>query len=404
MTIKIPLARPEDDKTILQLHDLVFDEELRRAKRYWKDPAVAARTLPPPVVLATGAPPSTAGHAAPLDRETLDQWAAPYRGWHYWPDHVIPAEPKIPGYEHFKNTDCPCVYQLSGQTNRWFMSFIAFDGQGYNSFVAESEDLLRWRHPQLAMGFGKEGEFDYGGCVIGAFLYESYGLRAPRILQRRAGQFWTLYGCYPRQGGYELRPGYEGLAASDNGLTWQRAKATPILSVYDADCGLWERSCIYQPWLVEWAGQFYNFYNAAQNDREQTGLAFSTDLLAWRRHPGNPVIPNRPGGYDEAFASDPKVFRDDDHWTMFYFGVGRGGAHIMVAFSRDLRNWTAHPEPLYRAGGHPNGLDQTYAHKISLVYHHATDTFFLYYGAVGDRGRGIGLLTSRPVNQPAAGP
>ena len=143
--------------------------------------------------------------------------------------------------------------------------------------------------------------------------------------------------------------------------------------------------------------RFFNFYNAANGGLEQTGLAFSTNLLDWTRHPGNPVIRNRPGGHDEQFASDPKVFRDGDHWTMFYFGVGRGGAHIMVAFSRDLETWVAHPEPLYKAGGHPGGLDKQYAHKIALVRHPANDTFYLFYCAVGNKGRCIGLLTSRPL-------
>ncbi|MCX6924572.1 MAG: hypothetical protein NT154_15360, partial [Verrucomicrobia bacterium] len=72
-----------------------------------------------------------AAEVSSIDRETLDRWSAPYRGWHYWPDHVIPAEPKIPGHEEFRNTDVPCVYQLPGQRDKWYMSFIAFDGHGY---------------------------------------------------------------------------------------------------------------------------------------------------------------------------------------------------------------------------------------------------------------------------------
>ena len=95
-----------------------------------------------------------------IDRETLDAWAVPYRGWHYYPDHVIPATPNIPGYESFHSTDAPCVYQLPGQPDTWFMSFIAFDGQGYNSFVAESTNLVKWTNPRLAMGFGKPGKVD----------------------------------------------------------------------------------------------------------------------------------------------------------------------------------------------------------------------------------------------------
>jgi hypothetical protein len=335
--------------------------------------------------------------AAAIDQATLDQWSAPFRGWHYWPEHVIASEPKIPGHEDFHSTDCPCVYQIPGHEDRWYMSFIGFNGQGYNSFVAESTDLVRWTNPRLAMGFGPPGEFDHGGRVVGAYLYDSYDLAAPRLLKRHNGTFWTLYGCYPRQGGYELRPGYEGVAVSDDGLVWRRAQDRPILAVEDSDCAEWERDCIYQPWLVEHRGRFFNFYNAAQAGVEQTGLAFSTDLLHWMRYPANPVIPIRPGGYDEVFASDPKVFRDGDHWTMIYFGVGRGGAHIMIAFSRDLVHWVAHPEPLYRAGGHPGGLDQTYAHKISLVYRPDNDTYYLHYCAVGVQGRGIGLLTSKPL-------
>ncbi len=339
--------------------------------------------------------------AAPLDRATLDIWSAPYRGWHYYPEPIIPSDLKIPGYENFRNFDVPTVYQIPGQPGKWFMSYIGFNGQGYNSFVSESTNLLQWTHPRLAMGFGPTNEFDHGGCVIGAFLYESYALNAPRVLKQRDGKFWTLYGAYPRQGGYELRPGYEGVAVSEDGLTWRRAKQGPILAVQDPDCGDWEKDCIYQPWLVEQEGRFYNFYNAANGGTEQMGGATSTNLLDWKRYPGNPIVRVRPGGYDESFCSDGKVFRDGDHWVMFYFGVGKGGAHIMAAFSHDLQHWTSHPEPLYQAGGHPGGLDRQYAHKISLVHNPANNTSYLYYCAVGkagtpgDRGRCIGLLTSR---------
>ena len=331
-----------------------------------------------------------------IDSATLDRWSAPYRNWTYWPDHVISSHPNIPGHEEFYNTDVPCVYQLPDRPDVWYMSFIAFNGKGYNSFVAESADLVHWSNFRLAMGFGPDGQFDHGGTVVGAYLYDSWEVNAPRTLKLRDGKYWTLYGCYPQQDGYELRPGYEGIASSADGLSWQRAKDTPTLSIYDPDCANWEKDCIYQPWLVEYNNQFYDFYNAASGSTEQTGLALSDNLFDWTRYPDNPIVKVRPGGFDSQFASDPKVYRDGDHWIMFYFGVGQGGAHIMAAFSRDLIHWTAHPEPLYRAGGHPGGLDQTYAHKTSLVYNPKNKTFYLYYCAVGNQGRGIGLITGAP--------
>lgn len=340
----------------------------------------------------------------PIDRETLDRWSAPYRGWTYWPDHVIPSRPEIEGFPGIVGVDVPTVYQIPGD-DRWWMSFIGFDGQGYQSFVAESRDLIQWENHRLAMGYGPEGQFDHGGRVIGAFLYESYDIKAPRTLKRRGGKFWTLYGAYPRQGGYELRPGSEGVATSDDGLTWTRAKDDPILSIFDPDRGDWEKDCVYQPWLVEHQGRFFNFYNAARGRNEQIGLAFSTDLLQWSRNQTNPIIRNRPGGFDAKFCADGKVFRDGDHWIMFYFGVNDDGAHIMAAFSRDLLHWTAHPDPLYKAGGHPDGLDKQYAHKISIVYNPANETFYMFYNAVPGApalvgGRGIGLLTSEPIAGP----
>lgn len=336
-----------------------------------------------------------------IDQATLDEWSSPFRGWHYYPEPVIPSELVIPGFEQFHSFDVPTVYQIPGLEEKWFMSFIGFNGQGYNSFVVESKNLVEWTNPHLSMGFGQEGEFDYGGCVIGAYLYQSYNIKDPRVLKKKDGRFWTLYGAYARLG-YESDPGYEGVASSKDGLIWQRAKNQYILSVHEPEVGNWEKDCIYQPWLVEYDGCFYNFYNAKHMPDwiEQMGIATSNDLMNWKRYEGNPVIRVRQGGYDEKFCSDGKVFRDGDHWVMFYFGVNQEGAHIMVAFSRDLLHWTSDPKPLYKAGGHPGGLDKQFAHKISLVYNKSNDTFYLYYCAVGNRGRCIGLLTSREIPVP----
>ncbi len=249
----------------------------------------------------------------------MGRWIAPYKGWHYWPDHVISSNPLIPEFESFHNTDVPCVHQVPGIPGKWFMSFIAFNGQGYNSFLAESNDLIHWENMRLVMGFGNAGEFDFGGRVIGAFLYDSYDIRAPRILKKKTSRFWTLYGCYAKQGGYEIDPGYEGIASSDDGLTWKRAMESPILSVYDPDAGSWEKDCIYQPWLLEHEGLFYDFYNAKRMPEwvEQIGIATSIDLLNWKRFKENPVIRVRPGACDGCFLGDGTVFRDGDHWVMF---------------------------------------------------------------------------------------
>jgi predicted GH43/DUF377 family glycosyl hydrolase len=335
-----------------------------------------------------------------IDKITVKQWSEPYRNWHYHPNWVIPANPDIKEFEEVKMTDVPTVFQVKGN-DKWFMTFIGFDGQGYQSFIAESNDLVQWDNLRLAMGYGPEGEFDYGGVVLGAYLYEDYNIQSPRTLKKRDGKYYSLYGAYPRQGGYELRPGYEGIASSEDGISWKRAQNKPILSVYQEDCGEWKKDCIYQPWLIEHKGKYYNFYNAANGSIEQLGMATSSDLLEWKRYEHNPVIPvGEEGSYNEKFSSDSKVFWDKDHWVSFFFGVGKGGAHIMTAFSRDLYNWTVDPEPIYKAGGNPSGIDHKYAHKISLVWNPANETYYMYYCAVDKNGkRGIGLITSKPLDK-----
>ncbi len=335
-----------------------------------------------------------------FDDKTIKEWSKPYRNWHYHPNLVIPAKPGIKGFEDVSMTDVPTVFQIKGK-NKWYMTFIGFDGKGYQSFIAESEDLVHWGNMRLAMGYGPEGEFDYGGVVLGAYLYEDYDIKAPRTLKKKDGKYFSLYGAYPRQGGYELRPGYEGVASSEDGLSWQRAKNEPILSIYQEDCRTWEKDCIYQPWLLEHKGKYYNFYNAASEHIEQIGVALSNNLLDWKRYENNPVIPiGAEGSFNEKFSSDSKIFWDKDHWVSFFFGVGNGGAHIMVAFSRDLYYWTVDPEPIYKAGGNPSGIDNKYAHKISLVWNPANETYYMFYCAVDkNKKRGIGLITSKPLDK-----
>mmetsp|Transcript_20908 Transcript_20908/g.44075 ORF Transcript_20908/g.44075 Transcript_20908/m.44075 type:complete len:1319 (-) Transcript_20908:145-4101(-) len=348
-----------------------------------------------------------------ISSQRVNEWSKKYRGWHHHSDHVIKPNLMIPNFEGIHMTDVPTVYQLPGD-DLFYMSFIAYDGIGYQTFVAESSDLLDWTNSRLAMGYGDEGSFDYGGVVLGAYLYEKYDIDAPRVLKRKNGKFYCLYGAYAKRGTkdcplYEPDPGYQGLASSTDGLHWQREFNESILSIYGPGMVKdWEKDSIYQPWLVEHEGQYFNFYNAKEMPDwvEQLGLATSNDLCNWTRHEDNPIVRvgKRIGaaineGYDTQFTSDAKVFwdRDESHFCMFYFGVGKVGAHIMIAYSKDLIHWVRDPKPLYTAGANPSGLDKQYAHKISLVWNPCNETWYMFYCAVGDAGRGIGLITSRSL-------
>eukprot|EP00823_Brevimastigomonas_motovehiculus_P002692 TRINITY_DN1620_c0_g1_i1.p1 TRINITY_DN1620_c0_g1~~TRINITY_DN1620_c0_g1_i1.p1 ORF type:complete len:372 (-),score=41.30 TRINITY_DN1620_c0_g1_i1:142-1257(-) len=345
----------------------------------------------------------------------VTEWSKKYRGWSYYPDFVVPPNPKGPGLDNAQLTDCAIVWQ-SRQDSYYHLFYTFFNKVGYQTAAAISSDLIHWDFsPGLVFPYNEiEGSFDYGGVTFGGLLFENNSIEAPRYPLRFNNRYWVLYGSYPHRDGYELRPGAEGVAFSDvltgSGI-WQRySKTVPILSVYQQGVKSWEKDCIYQPFLIKNGELFYDFYNAANEGTEQSGLAslpassfpgldLTRNVSLWSRHPSNPLLPNGgSGSFDNLMASDPKVFWDGDHWTMIYFGgLKDGHADIMIAFSTDLIQWEKDPTPLYKGGGHPTGLDSDHAHKISLIYRPDTNTYYLFYTAVGKKGRGIALLTSKKL-------
>ena len=219
------------------------------------------------------------------------------------------------------------------------------------------------------------------------------------------------------RGACEPPPGATGLATSVDGKAWVHASRVPLLDTFPAHGAQpWEAMQIYAPNLVIHNDTVYDFYNANSGSTEQSGLATLplTDFpgvdptgrhnSAWRRHAGNPLLPNGP--IDVHQAADPKVYFDarlgpSGAWVMLYFGTCPKwkGASINIAFSTDLVSWHKAQEPLYKAGGHPNGLDKCDAHKVWVTGSGkpGDDTLYMYYTADSCKGRGIALLTSKPL-------
>src|ERR1700760_2592343 len=50
--------------------------------------------------------------------------------------------------------DCPFPFRHDGM---WFMTYIGFDGKGYQTGLASSDDLFTWRKEGLILGRGPAG-------------------------------------------------------------------------------------------------------------------------------------------------------------------------------------------------------------------------------------------------------
>lgn len=385
--------------------------------------------LPAHLAAAAAAPPTSLSVPA-------DAWADQYyRNWTYYPDWVIPPScldpDTCPGGNMMKSgpfTDIAQVWRVPGDKN-WSMTYTFLDRVGYQTALATSSDLLHWDQSPGVLYSPREGrpplewvaqpgDFDYGGSAFVGPLLLDYNISAPRELMRHNGSYWFATFSQPLRDAVEPPPGATGLAASDDGRRWRHASRVPLLDTLPAHgAQSWEANQIYAPYLLHKDGVVYDFYNANSGRSEQTGLATlplaqfpgvaqpGVRNSAWKRHAANPLLPNGPTCTHQ--AADPKVYWDarlgaSGAWVMLYFGTDPSlfsGAAINVAFSLDLLTWHKATSPLYKAGGHPGGLDKCEAHKVWVTGSGRTgdDTLYMYYTADDCHGRGIALLTSKPV-------
>lgn len=178
--------------------------------------------------------------------------------------------------------DSPFVFFHNG---KYKMMYVGYDGIGYQTGLAESDDLLHWRHVGLMLERSSGDEWDRVGASGNWLLKRSDALSAVPELKRVDGKYWMIYHAYPDQG-YEAGPAEIGLAwtTDDDLLRWNRLER-PILSWRDG--GAWEAGGLYKACLVENNNRYYLFYNAKNRDvfpwTEQIGAAVSDDLTHWTR-------------------------------------------------------------------------------------------------------------------------
>ena len=221
--------------------------------------------------------------------------------------------------------DCPTPFFHNG---RYWLLFVGFDGTGYQTGLAVSDDLVNWEKRGVILKRGANRDWDKVGMAGTGLLMEN-DLFGPRKLKKAFGKYWMVYHSYPRTG-YEAGAAEIGLAwTEDESLMDWHFAGDPILSWRDG--AAWEHGGLYKGWIMEHDGLFYLFYNAKTDETEkgwieQTGFAASKDLLHWERHPRNPVLS-----------------------------------------VQDLRAWEKFPIPILTIGTRKS-VDQLHAHKPGILY------------------------------------
>ena len=299
-----------------------------------------------------------------------------------------------PGAYDSKTVDCPFVFRHDG---RFYMSFVAFDGVGYQTGLAVSDDLVHWQKQGAILRRDPSSLILKYNVAMNWILREN-DLHSAGELIKVDGYFLGAYHAYPSEG-LEQGAAVIGLCRSKDLHHWE--VDPPVLRPEDG--AAWERGGLYKPCLLKDKDTYFLFYNAKDHTdppwHEQSGVAFSTDLKKWDRYCRNPVLRNGPpGSPDEHFASDPCVLRDGTQWAFYYFGLdAKGAARELVATGPDL----FHPEKcnwIVADVGSPGSVDSLYAHKPSLIQYKGD--LYHFYCAVATSGgssvRGISVARSRP--------
>jgi predicted GH43/DUF377 family glycosyl hydrolase len=262
--------------------------------------------------------------------------------------------------------DCPFVFRHGG---RFYMTYVGYDGLGYETALAVSDDLIEWTPLGVILGKKDDGSWDSTGIAGTWIIKDDDSLFGFNKIKKINGCYWLAYQAYPGEG-YEYGAGNIGLAWSDdeNLLKWHTL-SEPILRCEDGEP--WEKGGLYKACIVENNSRFYLFYNAKNKTfngwNEQTGLSVSDDLFNWKRYPGNPVMRVDPESWDSVFCCDPTIYRDGDMWIMYYYGFDGKHAQNGIAFSKDMKVWIKYPFPILR-NGRSGELDEKHAHKPSLIY------------------------------------
>ncbi|GAC1664285.1 MAG: hypothetical protein NVS9B4_19670 [Candidatus Acidiferrum sp.] len=377
--------------------------KIRHRRRFLRNAAITAATAA----------------VAPSLAFTSEDKIAPFRTPYKYPKLILKATGRTGDFDE-RSVDDPIVFYANGAFQ---MLYIGWDGIGYQTGLATSQDLVTWTRTALVAPRDPHSKYTKYNLALSSILRDK-NLRSRGEAMKVNGHYLGAWNAYPSSG-YEEGAAVIGLAWSDDLLQWHLTD--PILRPQEG--ATWEHGGLYRPDLLLNRGTYYLYYNAKTDTlpksegggwHEQTGVATSSDLKTWTRYPANPILlnghrgsesypaanplsaakPPTPDARDSRFASNPFVVQNGLDFAMFYFGFQYqrpGRACEMLALGTDPYSFVKVPEILIDVG-EPGTIDETFAHKPSVIFHDGV--LYHFYCAVSGKWphevRGIAVARSEP--------
>ncbi len=199
--------------------------------------------------------------------------------------------------------------------------------------VVESKDGIQWSKPLIVLGPNTRTDWEDD-------------LNRPVVLKSGIGyQMWYT--------GQARGRSWIGYATSDDGRTWTRMSARPVLSAERP----WEKVAVMCPHvLYDEKERVYRMWYSGGEQYEPNAIGYATsdDGMRWTKHEKNPIFrPDPDHAWEKDRVTACQVIRRADWHLMFYIGFrDESHAQIGVARSRDgIAGWQRHPaNPIIRPG------------------------------------------------------
>jgi predicted GH43/DUF377 family glycosyl hydrolase len=308
--------------------------------------------------------------------------------------------------DNSKKIDCPSVFRKG---KKWYMTYIVFDGRGYETWLATSKNLLEWKTLGRILSFSDTTNPASNGWdsnqKAGYIALQDPVWGGSYKLAKFQKRYWLSY-IGGRDKGYEAGNLAIGIGYTTGDPSkaheWKRI-AQPVLTSADSNVRWWENRKLFKSSIIrdktnKTGYPFVMYYNANGDTSNNTpkwrwferiGMAVSNDMVNWKRLETDPVVHHKIG-----ITGDGVIQKIGDVWVMFYFGAfweGRKDAYNRFACSYDLVHWTDWTGDDLIKPSEP--FDEKYAHKSYVVKHKGV--VYHFYCAVNNKDqRGIAVATS----------
>ncbi|MBD8489804.1 glycosylase [Echinicola sp. CAU 1574] len=309
---------------------------------------------------------------------------------------------KVPPSNDLK-MDCPSIFR---EGDKWYMTYLIYGGRGYETWLAESDDLLHWEDKGKVMSFSDTTDWDMNQKAAYIALQDkTWG--GSYALGKYDDKYWMSYfGGNTR--GYEAGVLSIGMAYTDQDPTvaheWKRLEK-PVLTPTEEAAQWWDNSTMYKNSVIldeeEFTGHPFIMYYNARGDSinpargaERIAMAVSDDMKNWKRYGKEPLINHHKG-----ISGDAYIQQMGDLYVMFYFGAFWPDREDVFAFNRfavsnNLIDWVDWEGEDLISPSEP--YDDLFAHKSFVVKHDGV--VYHYYCAVNqDEQRGIAVATSQDL-------